>query len=132
MTLFAALKLIHMSCAFLSISGFTLRGYWMLTESARLSARATRIAPHVIDALFLLTGIAMVYLLSLPVLQTPWLLAKFAGLAAYIVLGAIALRRGPTMQVRLLAFVGALSAFAYIAGAALSKSPLSWLSFLTR
>jgi len=130
--MYLLLKYVHLALAITAISGFIVRGYWMLTESARLSARATRIAPHVIDALFLLTGIAMVYLLSLPVLQTPWLLAKFAGLAAYIVLGAIALRRGPTMQVRLLAFVGALSAFAYIAGAALSKSPLSWLSFLTR
>lgn len=130
--MYLLLKYFHLALAITAISGFIVRGYWMLTESARLSARATRIAPHVIDALFLLTGIAMVYLLSLPVLQTPWLLAKFAGLVAYIVLGAIALRRGPTMQVRLLAFVGALSAFAYIAGAALSKSPLSWLSFLTR
>lgn len=130
--MYLLLKYAHLAFAITAISGFAVRGYWMLTESARLSARATRIAPHVIDALFLLTGIAMVYQLSLPVLQTPWLLAKFAGLAAYIVLGAIALRRGPTMQVRLIAFVGALSAFAYIAGAALSKSPLSWLAFLTR
>jgi uncharacterized membrane protein SirB2 len=97
-----------------------------------LSQRATRIAPHVIDALFLLTGIAMVYLLSLPVLQTPWLLAKLIALLAYIILGAVALRRGPTPQIRLIAFVGALSAFAYVVGAALSKSPLSWLAFLMR
>ena len=115
-----------------TISGFVLRGFWMLTESDRLSQRATRIAPHVIDALFLLTGIAMVYLLSLPVLQTPWLLAKLIALLAYIILGAVALRRGPTPQIRLIAFVGALSAFAYVVGAALSKSPLSWLAFLMR
>jgi len=130
--MYLLLKYVHLALAITAISGFVVRGYWMLTESVRLSARATRIAPHVVDAFFLLTGVAMVYQLSLPVLQTPWLLAKFAGLFAYIVLGAIALRRGPTMQVRLIAFVGALSAFAYIAGAALSKSPLSWLSFLTR
>ena len=130
--MYLLLKYIHLALAITAISGFVVRGYWMLSKSARLSARATRIAPHVVDALFLLTGIAMVYQLSLPVLQTPWLLAKFAGLLAYIVLGAIALRRGPTVQVRLIAFVGALSAFAYIAGAALSKSPLSWLAFLTR
>jgi len=129
--MYLLLKYSHLAFAITAISGFVVRGYWMLTGSERLSARATRIAPHVVDALFLLTGIAMVYLLSLPVLQTPWLLAKFAGLLAYIVLGAIALRRGPTIQVRLIAFVGALSAFAYIAGAALSKSPLSWLAFLT-
>jgi len=130
--MYLMLKYTHLVFAVTAISGFAVRGYWMLAESARLSARATRIAPHVVDALFLMTGIAMVYQLSLPVLQTPWLLAKFAGLAAYIVLGVIALRRGPTMQIRLIAFVGALSAFAYIVGAALAKSPLSWLAFLTR
>ena len=74
----------------------------------------------------------MVYLLSLPVLQTPWLLAKLIALLAYIILGAVALRRGPTLQIRLIAFVGALSAFAYVVGAALSKSPLSWLAYLAR
>ena len=126
------LKYVHLAFAVTTISGFVLRGFWMLTESERLSQRATRIAPHVIDALFLLTGIAMVYLLSLPVLQTPWLLAKLIALLAYIILGAVALRRGPTPQIRLIAFVGALSAFAYVVGAALSKSPLSWLAFLMR
>ena len=130
--MYVFLKYAHLAFAIAAISGFVVRGYWMLTESARLSARTTRIAPHVVDALFLLTGIAMVHQLSLPVLQTPWLLAKFAGLVAYIVLGVIALRRGPTMQVRLIAFVSAVSVFAYIVGAALSKSPLSWLAFLTR
>ena len=107
------------------------RGFWMMTGSERLARRVTRIAPHIIDALFLVTGIAMIYMLKLPVMQSPWLLAKFAGLVAYVVLGAIALRRGKTMQIRLIAFVGALSAFAYIVGAALSKSPASWLAYLT-
>lgn len=130
--MYALLKYAHLAFAVATISGFVLRGYWMLTNSEQLSRRATRIVPHVIDALFLLTGIAMVYLLSLPVMRTPWLLAKFAALLAYIVLGAIALRRGPTVQARLIAFVGALSAFAYVVGAAVSKSPLSWLAYLTR
>ena len=53
------LKYVHLAFAVMTISGFVLRGFWMLTESDRLSQRATRIAPHVIDALFLLTGIAL-------------------------------------------------------------------------
>ena len=103
----------------------------MLKSSPRLSARVTRIAPHVVDTLFLASGIAMVLQLDLPVMRSPWLLAKFTALVVYIVLGAIALRRGPTMQIRLIAFVGALSAFAYIVGTALTKSPASWLAYLT-
>ncbi len=121
-----------MVLATLTICGFLLRGYWMMSDSGLRQNRATKVLPHIIDTLFLATGIWLVVVLGLAPLQHAWLLAKFAGLAAYIVLGAVALRRGPTMQVRLLAFVGAISAFAYIAGCALAKSPFSWLAFLTR
>ncbi len=129
--MFLLLKYAHLGFAVATISSFVVRGFWMMTGSEKLARRITRIAPHIVDALFLVTGIAMVYQLSLPVLQSPWLLAKFAGLIAYVVLGAVALRRGKTIQIRLIAFVGALSAFAYIVGTALSKSPASWLAYLT-
>ena len=130
--MYLLLKTTHTLLAFLTMSGFLLRGYWMATESDMLSRKLVRIAPHVLDTLFLLTGIALVYVLSLPVMQSTWLLAKFAGLIAYIVLGAVALRRGPTLQVRLVAFVGAIAAFAYVTGAAIAKSPASWLAYLNR
>ena len=125
------LKYSHLALALVSISGFVTRGVWMLKSSSRLSSRLTRIAPHLVDTLFLATGIALVLQLDLPVMRSPWLLAKLTALVAYVVLGMIALRRGPTLQIRLLAFVGALSAFAYIVGTALTKSPASWLAYLT-
>src|SRR5210317_1344923 len=121
--MFLPLKYAHLALAIASISGFVLRGFWMMTGSALLGHKAVRITPHLVDTLFLVTGIVLVLQLSLPVMQSPWLLAKFAGLVVYIILGAIALRRGPTISVRQVAFVGALSAFAYIVGAAVSKSP---------
>jgi uncharacterized membrane protein SirB2 len=128
--MYLPLKYAHLAFAIVSISGFVLRGLWMMSGSALLDRKAVRIAPHVIDTLFLVTGIALVLQLALPVMQSPWLLAKFAGLVVYIVLGAIALRRGATMPIRQVAFVGALAAFAYIVGAAVSKSPASWITLL--
>ena len=128
--MYLPLKYAHLALAIVSISGFVLRGLWMMSGSALLDRKVFRIAPHVVDTLFLITGIALVLQLALPVMQSPWLLAKFAGLVAYIVLGAIALRRGATMPIRQVAFVGALSAFAYIVGAAVSKSPASWITLL--
>ena len=128
--MYLLLKYSHLALALASLSGFVTRGYWMLKSSPRLSARLTRIAPHVIDTLFLASGVALVLQLDLPIMRSPWLLAKFAALAVYVVLGAIALRRGSTLQIRLIAFVGALSAFAYIVGSALTKSPASWLAYL--
>ena len=120
------MKNLHMTFALLSILGFVLRGYWMMRESPLNQHRLTRIAPHIIDTLFLLTGITMVINLKLAVLQNDWLLAKFAGLIVYIVLGAIALRRGRTKRIRVVAFVGALLSFAYIVNTAISKSPIPW------
>lgn len=121
------LKAIHIIAAMATISGFLLRGYWMLTGSEKLQHRATRIVPHVVDTVFLLSGIAMVWMLHLDPFTQPWLIAKFTGLIAYIVLGTIAIKRGKTLQVRMIALVGAVSLFAYIAGVALTKSPFSWL-----
>lgn len=125
------LKNIHTLLALLTISGFLLRGYWMMTKSDKLQQRMTRVAPHILDTVFLASGIAMLVLLSLNPLSQSWLLAKFAGLIVYILLGTVAIRRGSMQQVRLLAFVGALSAFAYVVGVALSKSPASWLAYLS-
>jgi uncharacterized membrane protein SirB2 len=124
------IKSLHMITAIATISGFVLRGYWMMTGSEYLTRKMVRIAPHVIDTMFLLSGIALVSILQLNAFSEPWLLAKFAGLIAYVVLGTIAIKRGPTLQIRVIAFVGALSLFAYIVGVAVTKSPVSWLRFL--
>jgi uncharacterized membrane protein SirB2 len=129
--MYLILNIVHVACAIASICGFMLRGYWMMTSSDLLQRKLTRIAPHIIDTLFLLSGITMLYMLSLNPLTQGWLVAKFGGLIAYILLGTIAIKRGPTMQIRMIAFVGAVSVFAYIAGVALSRSAASWLAYLT-
>jgi uncharacterized membrane protein SirB2 len=114
-------KSLHMITAIATISGFMLRGYWMMTESDRLQLKIVRIAPHIIDTVFLLSGIALVFMLHLNAFTQPWLLAKFAGLIVYIVLGSIALKRGATRQIRVVAFVAALAVFGYIVGVATTK-----------
>lgn len=121
---------LHSLAALLTISGFMLRGYWMITGSDRLTHRMTRTVPHVVDTIFLLSGIAMLLMLSLNPFTQNWLLAKFAGLIVYILLGTIAIRRGSTMQIRKIAFIAALAVFAYIVGVALTKSAESWLAYL--
>ena len=118
-----------MTFAALAISGFLLRGYWAMTGSAVRQNRATKIVPHVIDALFLATGIWLIVTLNLAWMQQPWLLAKFAGLFAYIGLGMVAMRFGRTREIQAIAFVGAVAAFAYVVGVALTKSPFSWIAW---
>ena len=128
--MYLTVKFIHVSTAILTISGFTLRGIWMLSGSPLLEMRVVRILPHVIDTVFLLTGIWLVWLLRLPVLDQPWLIAKLIALVAYVGLGMIALRRGRTMKTRATALVLALATFAYISGVAMSKSVASWMAYL--
>ncbi|MGI9236571.1 MAG: SirB2 family protein [Woeseiaceae bacterium] len=121
---------LHTLLAVITISGFLLRGYWMLTGSDRLARRMTRIAPHVLDTLFLASGIAMLFIASLNPLGESWLIAKFVGLILYVLLGTVAIRRGDTRQVRAVAFAAAIVAFGYVAGVALTKSPASWIRYL--
>ena len=129
MMLYLILKYAHVLAAVTSISGFMLRGYWMLRESKMLQHPVTKVVPHIIDTVFLLAGVGLVWLLHFEPLKQPWLIAKLTGLIVYVLLGTVAIRRGSTKQIRTIALVGAVAVFAYIVGAALTKSPLSWLSF---
>ncbi|MGI9203693.1 MAG: SirB2 family protein [Woeseiaceae bacterium] len=124
--MYATLKLIHVSAAILTISGFALRGFWRLVGSTNLQLRLVRIAPHVIDTIFLLSGIGLIMSLRLQVLDHPWLITKLVALVVYVLLGTMALKRGKTANVRLGAFLLALATFAYIVGVALNKSVWSW------
>ena len=92
--MFEALKHIHISCALLSIAGFTLRGYWMLTGSSLLRRRSAKVLPHVIDSLLLGSAIGMLLIWQVSPLQLSWLSAKIIALLVYIGLGMVALRFG--------------------------------------
>lgn len=118
------IKLIHISCVALSFTGFFIRGIWMLQDSTRLQQRLTKILPHIIDTVLLVSAIVMAVQYSLNPLVHPWLLAKIIGLLFYIALGVIALKRGKTKQQRCMAWFAALAIFIYIAMVAVTKTPL--------
>ena len=126
--MYLIIKNIHVTFATLTIVGFVLRAYWRMSGSDLYQNRAMKIVPHTVDALFLATGIWLIMMLDMNPLQHPWLLAKFAAIFAYVGLGMVAFRFGRTPQIRSLAFIGALMAFAFVVGAALIKSPMSWLA----
>lgn len=123
----SAIWWVHVGSVALSFSLFFLRGLWMWQGVLAQRGRWVRVAPHVVDTLLLTSAIALVINLGLPVLETSWLIAKIAALLLYIVLGSVALRRGKTPEIRLLAWLAAVCVFAYMVGAAVRHSPLSWL-----
>lgn len=125
---FELLKVVHVSCAFLSIAGFTLRGYWMIVEDPRLRSRFTRVLPHLLDTLLLGSAIAMLLVWQANPLAIGWLSAKIAALLLYIGLGMVAFRFGRTRTVRIAAFAMALLTAVYIVTVAYTKSPLGMLA----
>jgi uncharacterized membrane protein SirB2 len=122
----ASLKTVHVGCVAASYGLFVTRGIWMLRDSALLQRHWVKIVPHAIDSLLLASAI----LLTIAIGQYPfvhrWLTAKAVALVVYIVLGTIALKRGKTKRVRLVAWIAAQAVFFYIIAVALTRRPLPW------
>ncbi|OGI39443.1 MAG: regulator SirB [Candidatus Muproteobacteria bacterium RBG_16_64_10] len=122
------LKYLHIACAVLSVSGYFLRGLWMMQDSPRLQARWVRVVPHIIDTLLLVSAIALTIRLQQYPFVHDWLTAKVLALLAYIVLGAIGLKYGRTRKIRVIAWAAALLTFAYLVAVALTRQPLPFLA----
>ncbi len=120
------IKLIHMSTAFISISLFLLRGFWVFRESPMMSKKWVKILPHVNDTILLITAT----LLALSIHQYPfvdsWLTAKFTALIVYIIFGMFALKRAKELKNKMVFFILALLIFSYIVGVALTRN-VGWL-----
>jgi uncharacterized membrane protein SirB2 len=119
---YLALKHLHVTCVVLSGLGFCLRGWWMARQSPLLQHRLSRVLPHVIDTLLLGSALTMAWLSGQYPFAQGWLTAKFFGLIAYIVFGALALKRAKTQALRLRFFALALLAYAYIISVALTRN----------
>lgn len=117
-----ALYLTHVVCAVLSIAGFAVRGFWMLSNNALLQHRLAKRLPHIVDTVLLASAIGILLQWGIWPQELPWVIAKIGALLVYIGLGMVALRFGKTRRVRALAYVLALTTAAYIVSVALSKN----------
>ncbi|MEJ8569080.1 SirB2 family protein [Elongatibacter sediminis] len=116
------LKLLHVALALTSIAGFTLRWTWKRIGHAWYEARVTRILPHIIDTGLLAAGILLAIRIAQYPLTHSWLTAKIAGLIAYILIGAVAMRAAPRSHLSMAAFTLAVLVFAWMASVARTKS----------
>lgn len=124
---YALLRLLHIGTVYVTFGLFLLRGIWMFTDSPRLRDRWVRVLPHLNDTLLLTAAIALVWVGGLNLADNPWIVAKIAGLLAYIVLGSLALKRGRTKTRRLGWFMAALAVFGYIVAVAVTKQVIPGL-----
>ncbi|AMX01963.1 SirB2 family protein [Microbulbifer thermotolerans] len=86
------LKHLHVTLVAVSVSFFVLRFLGRQMGAGFVEARWIKPAPHLIDTLLLLSGIAIATLYRLSPLQAPWLLVKLLLIAGYIWAGIGAMR----------------------------------------
>lgn len=121
-----ALKYAHVGAVIISFSLFFLRGLWMMAAPEKLAARWVRVVPHVIDTVLLVSAIALAATTAQYPFVQPWLTAKVLALLAYILLGTVAIRRGRTRRVRIVAWILALAVFGYIIAVARTRNAFPW------
>jgi uncharacterized membrane protein SirB2 len=125
--MYLTIKSLHILCAVISITGFSLRGLLKLYKPTLLNQRWIRIVPHCVDATLLGSALYLAYASQQYPFIQPWLTAKILALLLYIFLGLIVMRFAASNQQRIIALLLALATFAYIVSVALSRQVLPWL-----
>ncbi len=118
---YLALKHVHVATVVVSYCLFVVRGAWMLADSPLLAKRWVRVVPHVNDTILLAAAIWLTTIIGQYPGTNAWLTAKVTGLIVYILLGTVAIRRGPTKPIRAAAWVAAQLVFFYIVAVALTR-----------
>jgi uncharacterized membrane protein SirB2 len=121
---YLALRHIHIACAILTITLFVFRGGLMIADSALLQSRVMKTLPHVIDTVLLTAALMLTTVIHQYPFSTGWLTMKIFLLAAYIVLGSYAIKRGRTKAIRITAFVAALLVLGFLVSVARAHDPL--------
>lgn len=126
--MYIILKHSHLLALTLSFSLFFIRGFLMMRQSSAAGNRFFLIAPHIVNAGLIGTGIALAITLQISPSSQPWLMAKLIALVIYIVLGVMTFKH-PNLKVRKILWLLALVVFAFMVSVARSKSPWGFLSF---
>jgi uncharacterized membrane protein SirB2 len=115
------IKLIHICCAVISITGFLARSFVKFTVPRYLQQRWLKIAPHIIDTLLLASAVVLVIQTRQYPFVADWVTAKLLVLLLYIGFGLLTLRFAKNTFQTTIGFVGACLSFSYIIAVALTK-----------
>ena len=121
---YLVLRNAHIACAALTITLFVLRGALMLSNSPWQQNVVLRYLPHAVDTVLLTTALMLIAVIHQYPFAAGWLTAKVVLLVVYIVLGSIALKRGRTKRIRIVALVAALLTVAFLVTVARAHHPL--------
>jgi uncharacterized membrane protein SirB2 len=122
------LRAVHIGCAVLTITIFTLRGLAMLVDSPLTQHPVARWTSVTVDTVLLTTALMLTTVIHQYPFSTGWLTVKVTLLVVYIVLGSIALGRGRTRRARITSFLAALVTVAFLVGVARTHQPLGFFA----
>lgn len=125
---YLALRHAHIGLALLSVGLFCVRGLLMLAQSPRVHAAWLRYPSYLIDTLLLTAALMLMSVIRQYPLVDGWLTMKVFLLAAYVVLGSVALKRGRSRGARAVAFVAALLVVTLLFGVARAHHPLGFFA----
>ncbi|HEX4985731.1 MAG TPA: SirB2 family protein [Burkholderiales bacterium] len=124
------MKTAHVSFVLASGGLFAVRAAVVLLGSGLAMRAPVRYLSYAIDTALLAAALMLLAILRLNPLATPWLAAKLGLLAAYIMLGSLALKRARGSGRRALAAAGALLCFLAMIAVARTHDPLGFLRWL--
>lgn len=130
MGIYEVIKYIHISCVFLSLSGFSLRAYFLLRDPERLSQGWLKYPPHIVESLLLFSALAMLPLINQYPFVDGWLTAKLVAMLLYIGVAGYTLHAVHTFKKKLFYISLSFSLFLYIVGVAVFHDYHSWFSLL--
>lgn len=111
---YPAIKGAHVALVGMSGLLFVVRAVGVLAKQAWPMRPLARRASVGIDVLLLSAGVTLWMILELNPVRDTWLGVKLLLLAAYIAAGSVAMRRGRTTLIRLIAFVVAICLYTAI------------------
>ncbi|HWJ05501.1 MAG TPA: SirB2 family protein [Steroidobacteraceae bacterium] len=118
----------HITLAIVSVTIFTVRGLLMLAQSRHVQSPWLKYTSYTVDTLLLTAALMLTTIIHQYPFQASWLTTKVALLVLYVVLGVVALKRGPTLAIRASAFVAALLTVGFLFTVARAHHPLGILT----
>lgn len=122
MPLYSLVKIVHISCVIISLSGFAVRGMLKLSGSGILQNKLVRVLPHIVDTVLLVSAITLVVMSGMYPWLVGWVGVKLIALIAYILAGSIFMRSRQKSAAQYSWFAISLLLAGYIVVVALTKS----------
>ncbi|GGI72419.1 SirB2 family protein [Shewanella gelidii] len=121
-SLYPYVKHLHLTLVAISVLFFIVRFVLHMRQAAVMERKVMKIAPHVIDTFMLLSGLTLCFLILQYPFVDAWLTEKIIGVAAYILLGVMAMHPNKNKLYKVFAFFGAMGWIVYIAKIAVFKT----------